>query len=571
MSGERTPLLDSTPSAAANLSQFQYIMVMFSLYFGVYLAALDGTVVSTLLSHIASDLNELSNISWVATSYLVSYSAFQPLYGKISDIFGRKTVLIFCNSMFAIGCAICGTSHTLGVLVLGRFVSGVGAGGLLSLSTIAISDYVPLRKRGIYQGINNVAFGIGAATGGVFGGLATTVGGWRLAFSAQVPLCIVGIVCIYKFLEDKKVPADAMVETDVNVLDEEMRIQSLQNRRRKSAARRPSVPIARNSLQRIDFVGSITLVASLLLFMLAVNTGGNQLPWSSPYIILCFVLSTVVLGVFVYWELYRAVEPILPIKILLHRTIISACLTNFFAAGTNYSFLFYSPLYLTAAYDFNYNKVARRLIANFIGVALGSLLAGVYMARTGKYYGLGILATTVLLLGTGMFAIMPWLSDEIASSVLYTSAAYLISGMGYTATLTTCLTALIAAVPSKFQAMTTSAQYTFRGTGSSIGTALSASTFENMLHLQLVKNVKGSHADKIIEKVSHSVEQIRKVPAKYLKDVLWSYKMAGASVFGLCIIMMVFGTISNAAQQVHDITHDEDQVMEDIQDYVIAH
>ena len=155
-------------------------------------------MVTTLLTLIASELHAVSNISWIATAYLLSSAAFQPIFGKLSDIFGRKALLLGCSTLFAVGCAICGVADSVLVLVIGRFVTGCGGSGLTSLGTITMSDIIPLRDRGYYQGLANI-FWIRAASGGAIGGLLADWLGWKYVFILQVPLAL-SVFAIYFFL-----------------------------------------------------------------------------------------------------------------------------------------------------------------------------------------------------------------------------------------------------------------------------------------------------------------------------------------------------------------------------------
>ena len=154
---------------------------------GVFLAALDGTVISTLLTPISSEFDSFSSLSWITTTYLIAQAAIQPLFGKMTDIYGRRQGLLFANSLFFIGTALCGFAKSEYVMIVGRIVAGAGGGGLFAVSSIVATDLVPLRKRGIVQGHvyptcvcspeltkyrgGNIAFGSGAALGALWGGL----------------------------------------------------------------------------------------------------------------------------------------------------------------------------------------------------------------------------------------------------------------------------------------------------------------------------------------------------------------------------------------------------------------
>jgi MFS family permease len=243
---ERTPLVGDSHSAAEKkpLTGFRFLVVCTSLYFGVFLAALDGTIVTSLLSHIASDLHELGRISWIASAYLAACTAVQPLYGKLSDIYGRKNLLFFCNVTFGIGCLMCGVADGLWMLVLGRVVSGIGGGGLTILSTIAISDIVPLRKRGVFQGIGNIAFGSGAGFGGIFGGLVYESMGWRAAFWLQVPTIVISATLVHMFAPATKVSEELVPAQEAEAIEGE--IEDLH----------PEVHyVKKNSFARVDFWG----------------------------------------------------------------------------------------------------------------------------------------------------------------------------------------------------------------------------------------------------------------------------------------------------------------------------
>ncbi|PYD08100.1 EmrB/QacA family drug resistance transporter, partial [Pseudomonas syringae pv. syringae] len=178
-----------SPELKYALPKPQLITVISCLYMAAFLAAMDTTVVTTLLTVIASELDAVQNIGWIATAYLLSCSAFQPLFGKLSDIFGRKSLLVLCCGFFAVGCCICVTNN-LWLLVFGRFVTGIGGSGLTTLGTITMSDLIPLRDRGVYQGLANIFFGLGAASGGVIGGVVSDLFGWRWVFILQVPLAV---------------------------------------------------------------------------------------------------------------------------------------------------------------------------------------------------------------------------------------------------------------------------------------------------------------------------------------------------------------------------------------------
>ena len=161
------------------------LLVMGSIWFGTFLAALDSTIVATLSAPISASFNSLTLLSWLASAYFIANAALQPISGRLTDILSRRTGLVFSNIFFAAGNLICGLATSEWVMIFGRVVAGMGGGGLNAISTFVASDLIPLRRRGVWQGFGNISFGLGASLGGVFGGWINDTWGWRKAFLIQ--------------------------------------------------------------------------------------------------------------------------------------------------------------------------------------------------------------------------------------------------------------------------------------------------------------------------------------------------------------------------------------------------
>ena len=302
---------DGAPSEliAEEHSAKEIALILGSVWIGVFFAALDTTIVATLSAPISNSFQSLSLLSWLATAYLIANAACQPLSGKLTDIFSRRTGLIFSNFFFATGCLICGLANSEWMIILGRIVSGIGGGGLTAIATFLTSDLVPLRRRGVWQGYGNIVFGLGMGLGGVFGGWLNDWIGWRYAFLVQVPFMVISGIMIWFLV---KIPV--------------------------KESKKPS-------LKRIDFLGSGLLVLSLVLLLLGLNTGGNQLPWSSPYIITSLVLAFVFFCVFIYVEDKVAAEPIIPVRLAATRTVLASCLANWFATMAVFLAVYVSSIF----------------------------------------------------------------------------------------------------------------------------------------------------------------------------------------------------------------------------------
>ncbi|KAL1954176.1 hypothetical protein VTO42DRAFT_1532 [Malbranchea cinnamomea] len=406
---------------------------------GVFFAALDGTVVATISRPISSHFNSLSLLSWLTASYLISNAACQPLSGKLTDIFGRRAGLVLCNVFFGAGNLICGLAAEKWVIILGRTVAGMGGGGLTAISTFLASDLVPLRKRGLWQGIGNICFGLGSALGGVFGGWMNDTWGWRWAFLLQMPFIVVSTALVILYVN---VPVK---ETDTS------------------------------RWKRIDFLGAFTLVMTLVLFLLGLSTGGEHFPWSHPVVITALALSGVFLLLFIFVEEKIASEPVIPVRLLLDRTVLSACLTNWFGTMSVFAVLIYMPVYLQNQ-GHSATMAGTRLIAQAVGVSLGSLGLGILMRATGRYLYFTYACTLLIVAGIGYAC-----TFSLSTPALPPFVSLFVYGIGYGGMLTTTLVALIAAVDHEQQAVVTSASYAFRSTGSSIGVTVAAAVFQNLL------------------------------------------------------------------------------------------
>lgn len=471
-------------------STTQLIRVMSSIWLGSFLAALDSTIVATLSGPISTSFNSLSLLSWLASAYFIANAALQPLSGKLTDIFGRKAGLIFSNVFFAAGNLICGLAKEEWVMILGRVVAGMGGGGLNAISTFVGSDLVPLRRRGVWQGIGNIMFGIGAGLGGLFGGWINDTYGWRWAFLLQVPMTIVSGILVYFFVN---IPVR---ETD------------------------------RARWRRIDWLGAFTLILTLILLLLGLNSGGNVVPWTHPLVLTTLPLSAVFLFVFIYVESSYAEEPVIPVRLLLNRTVLSACLTNWFMTMANFGLLFYGPIYFQVR-GYSATQAGIRLIPSAVGIAVGSVGCGMIMRWLGRYYALNICIQAVFLLGLALVSTFNVNTPETLP-FLY----FFLTGIGYSGMLTVTLLALIAAVDHSHQAVITSASYAFRSTGSTIGITIASSVFQNIVKTQLWSRF-GDRKDAatIIPRVRDSLDEIQNLPPSWKEGVKGVYMDALRGVF----------------------------------------
>ncbi|KAG6103457.1 hypothetical protein E4U14_006250 [Claviceps sp. LM454 group G7] len=488
-------------------------LIMGTTWIGVFLGAIDSTIIATLSAPIASEFKSLRLLSWLATAYLISNAACQPISGRLTDIFGRGPGLVFSNVVFAAGNLICGLAQDEKTMIFGRVVAGIGGGGLMSISTFVGSDLVPLRSRGIVQGIGNICYGSGAMMGGLFGGLVNdhTALGWRLAFLVQVPPVLLSAVAVHFLV---KVPPK---QSD------------------------------KSYLARIDFAGVFLTSSFLTLLLLGLNSGGNQVPWTHPLPLTTIPLSIVLFVVFLWWE-GRARQPIIPVRLLMSRTVLAACSANLLSTMVVLTLLFYVPLYMQVMGD-SATDAGLRLLPSPVGVSVMSVLAGYMMKRTGRFVTLGILSMITIITGIIFFTLM-----GRTSSIWLTSAAFFLVGGGYGALLTTTLLACIAAVDHPHQAVVTSATYLARSLGGTVGITVGSAVYQNILQARLWDRFgdQPNAADEI-RRIRDDLGELRHLPPGWYDGVMDSFMdafrgvwltMLGLAVAGLgCVSLMKHHTL----------------------------
>lgn len=398
------------------------------------------------------------------------------------------------------------------MIILGRVVAGMGGGGLTAISTFVASDLVPLRKRGLWQGFGNICYGTGAGLGGIFGGWINDTWGWRMAFLIQVPLVVVSGIVVAIVV---KIPVKETEESP---------------------------------WKRIDFLGASTLVIALVLLLVGLNSGGNQVSWTHPLVLTTLPLSFVFLAAFIYIEDRIASEPVIPVRLLLDRTVFSACLTNWLTTMTVYAMLFYGPIYFQAK-GMSTTEAGVRLIPQALGSSMGSLGTGLIMRSTGRYYLLNVGVEGIFVLACALITTFTLSSPAWQPFVYFT-----LLGVGYGGMLTITLLALISAVAHKHQAVITSASYAFRSTGSTIGITIVSAVFQNILKMRLwARFGDRDDAGKVIGRIRNSFDEIRRLPPGWREGVMESYMDALRGVFATACGIAVLGAVISLGMREHKL------------------
>ncbi|KAF5665185.1 multidrug resistance protein fnx1 [Fusarium denticulatum] len=504
---------EETTVVAEEVSTGRLVLIFGTAWIGVFLGAIDSTIIATLSGPISSEFQSLSLLSWLATAYLISNAACQPISGRLTDIFGRGPGLVFSNIFFAAGNLVCGLARDQTTMIIGRVVAGIGGGGLMSISTFLGSDLVPLRKRGIIQGLGNICYGSGAMLGGVFGGLINdhTSQGWRLAFLIQVPPVLVSAVAVH-FL-----------------------------------VRVPPKQSDKSFLARIDFMGAFLTSSFLVFLLLGLNSGGNLVPWTHPLPLTTIPLAFITFGLFLFWE-SKARQPIIPVKLLLDRTVLNACLCNLACTMAVMGALFYVPLYLQVLGS-SATQSGIQILPSPIGISVGSLLSGFIMKRTGKYTKLGVVGLLFLIAGVVVLTIQNEHSPKWLMGV-----SFFLIGSGYGATLTTTLLACIAAVDHSQQAVITSATYLARSLGSTVGVTIGSAVYQNILKARLWDRfgAEPGAADEI-RRIRDDLDEIKHLPEGWHDGVISSFVEAFRGVWLTLLAFAIIGLLCISLMRQHTL------------------
>jgi EmrB/QacA subfamily drug resistance transporter len=335
--------------------------VLLTMFFG----SLDQTVVSTAMPVIIGDLHGFDIYAWVFTAYLIGSAVTVPIYGKLSDVYGRKPFYIFGLSIFMIGSALSGQSHSMGELIAFRALQGIGAGAMLSMPRATIGDIFNPRERGRWMGVISMTFGLASIIGPFLGGWITDSVGWPWVFYINLPVAALALGGIIYALPQ--------VRTGHEV--------------------------------HVDWIGSALLVVGLIPMLIAFTWAGSKYPWASPIIIGMFVFSAAVLALFV-WSETRAREPVIPVEFFEQRIFATANAVGFFLSVGMFGTLLFLPLYVQgvlAQSAQNSGAIMTPMMGSFI---VASLIAGQFMTRTGRYKIVSIVAAMLMVGGLYLFTLL---------------------------------------------------------------------------------------------------------------------------------------------------------------------
>ncbi len=428
-----------TADSEGYLSHRQIMVVMAGLMVGMFLAALDQSIVGTALPRITSDLGGFSKLSWVVTAYLLASTASTPLWGKISDLYGRRLLFQIAIVVFVAGSLASGFSADMDQLIAFRAVQGLGAGGLMALALATVGDVIPPRERGRYQAYFALTFGVSSVLGPILGGFFADGPGWRWIFFINVPLGIIALVVTSAALKMPHVRRD----------------------------------------HSIDYLGAAVIVASVSSLLLYTAWAGPERGWGDPTGLTLLVGGLVLAVLFVLVEL-RATEPIIPMRLFRNSVFSLSNGFGFLVGIAMFGSMIYLPVYLQVVSGMSPTRSGLAMVPMILGIFTTSLSAGQVMSRTGRYR---VFPPAGALLLTVALVLLSRLGVE--SPYWFAAVAMYVFGAGLGLSLQVMVVVVQNSVDRSDIGVATSSVAFFRQMGGSFGTALFGAILTSRLSTHL--------------------------------------------------------------------------------------
>jgi EmrB/QacA subfamily drug resistance transporter len=475
-----TQLTDSDRARPGPLGHRQIVVVLSGLMLGMLLDALDQTIVATALPTIVGDLGGLNHLSWVVTAYLLTSTAVTPLWGKLSDLYGRRGTFQAAIAIFLVGSMLSGLSQNIGELIAFRAVQGLGGGGLIALAMATIGDVVAPRERGRYQGYFGAVFALASVCGPLLGGFFTDQFTWRWIFYINLPFGIAALVVTSVVLR---------------------------------------IPFRRLE-RRIDYLGSVLLVGAVTWVVLATTWGGTTYPWGSVQIIGLAAAAVLFLALFVAWET-RAAEPILPLRLFHSPTFVVGVAVTFLLGLALFGAVIYLPEYFQVVQGASAIRSGLQLIPLTLGIVIASVGSGQVISRTGRYKAFPIVGAALLAVGF-------WLLTHIQvhTSLVVLSLWTVVVGLGIGGIMQVVVLAIQNTFDQRDLGTATSATVFFRTLGGSFGTALFGAVLVNRLQLNLsvlLPSGRSSGAPVDVGSLQGAPQQLRALPGPVVDALLEAF------------------------------------------------
>jgi EmrB/QacA subfamily drug resistance transporter len=464
----------------------EIMVILSALLLAMFLAALDQTIVSTALPRIASQLHGLNRLSWVATAYLLTSAISTPMYGKISDLFGRKKIFQISIIIFLIGSMLCGLSQTMSQLIFFRGLQGLGAGGLMTLALAIVGDIISPRQRGKYQGYFGAVFAVSSLAGPLLGGFLTDSLSWRWVFYVNLPLGVIALALI-----------GARLHLPVHV-----------------------------TKHKLDFIGAGLLAISVTSLLLATVWGGTDYAWTSVQIMslaAAFVIGTIL---FIFQEL-RTFEPLIPLRLFKNSIVRVSTLLSLLVGMGMFGAIIFLPEYQQIVRGESPTLSGLLLLPLVFGMLAAVVTSGRLVSKYGHYRIFPIIGTLIMAFGFWLFTHI-----TISTSRLVLSSWMIILGLGMGLFLQIMTVAIQNAVERKDLGTATSLVTFARSIGSSLGAAVFGAVLTARLGYHLKKAFPASGGVHVTaSSLQSGTGQFAKLPPSVLHNILVAFSMSFHDIF----------------------------------------
>jgi len=483
----------STAESAPARTPHSPLVAFGAIMLATLLAALDQTIVATALPKIVSDLNGFEHLSWVVTAYLVSSTVTVPLYGKLSDLYGRRRLFLVAITVFLAGSALCGLSQSMGQLIAFRALQGIGAGGLIPLSQAVIADLFPPRERGRYQAYISGMWAIAAVAGPLLGGTLSDHASWRWIFYINLPLGLIALVVVMRTL-----PATSHIRE-----------------------------------HKIDYLGAALLSGAITAILLATVWGGTSYPWGSWEVIGTAAAGIVLAVAFGVVERY-APEPLLPFELFRNKVVTVSCAAGLVIGALLFAVTIYAPVFMQDVLGASATNSGALLIPLSLGWLVSSVIAGQLIARTGRYKIWPILGSSLVLLGVVLLTLL-----DTSSTLASVSGFLVIIGVGMGVMFQVYVIAAQNAVEVTQIGVVTGQLNFFRSMGGSFAVAGLGALLTGRLGVELVKQLGA--AGKRIDPNTVVQSGAGHLPPRVADSVATALSNSLHSVWLVCIPLAAIG------------------------------
>lgn len=474
------------------------ILTFIGLMVSMLMASLGQTVLSTALPTIVGEMGGVSHMTWIFTSYILATTIVMPIVGRISDLFGRKPLIVASILLFMGGAILGGMADSIGMLIASRVVQGLGGGGLMVLSQSAVADVVPARERGKYMGILGSVFAVSSVAGPLLGGWFTEGPGWRWAFWINIPLGVLAVVATAKFL---KLPAP------------------------QRAAR-----------TRIDYGGMALVGVATTAIVLICTWGGGTYSWGSPVILELTGLAVLaVIGLI--WVESKATNPILPLAMFKERNFTLSTGVGLLTGVAMFGVIGYMPTYIQMVTGVTATQAGLLMIPLMLSLLVSSVLSGVLVSRSGKYKAYPIVG--VALMAVGLFVV----STLEPHSAIWLMSIYLAVfgiGLGLSQQILTLI--VQNSFPGSVVGTATASFNYFKQVGATVGSAIVGSIFASRLATSLATNLAGVSTPPGLNPQSLTPQGVLGLPDAVREPVISSYNEALLPIF-LALVPVVLASL----------------------------